>query len=92
MPSVLASELVKRLSRRGASGCVQEGRVNAADVIRGIPYSSVLLDGRRVGVWRHRSALVWDHGGLSFGLDATEMDDQMSWTGWPSVTSTKELR
>ena len=33
MPSVLASELVKR--RRGASGCVQEGRVNAADVIVG---------------------------------------------------------
>ena len=33
MPSVLASELVKR--RRGASGCVQEGRVDAADVIVG---------------------------------------------------------
>jgi hypothetical protein len=33
MPSVLASELVKR--RQGAPGCVQEGRVNAADVIVG---------------------------------------------------------
>lgn len=41
----------------------------------GIPCSSVLVDGRRVGVWRHGSAggwpLVWDHGGLSCGLDAT---------------------
>ena len=59
---------------------------------RGISYSSVLLDGRRVGVWRHRSALVWDHGGLSVGLDATVMDDQMSSTGLPSVTSNKEFR
>jgi hypothetical protein len=59
---------------------------------RGIPYSSVLLDGRRAGVWRHRSALVWAHGGLSFGLDATVMHDQMPSTGLPSVTSTKEFR
>lgn len=58
----------------------------------GIPCSSVLVDGRRVGVWRHKSALVWDHGGLSFGLDATVMDDQMPSTGLTSVTSTRERR
>src|SRR5271168_4762833 len=42
---------------RGASGCVQEGAGQCRRCDRGIPYSSVLLDGRRVGVWRHRSAL-----------------------------------
>ncbi|MGH3551646.1 MAG: alpha/beta fold hydrolase [Mycobacterium sp.] len=44
-----------------------------------VPGSPVLVDGRRVGVWRFGSAggwpLVWNHGGLtSCGLDATVMD------------------
>jgi len=68
--------------------------IRAAD--GGIPCSSVLVDGRRVGAWRYGSArewpLVWEHGGLSFGLDATVMDDQMLSTGRPSVTSNKEFR
>jgi hypothetical protein len=79
------------LSRGEPLGVCKKGRV-MPPIDRGIPYSSVLLDGRRVGVWRHRSALVWDHGGLSFGLDATVMDDRMLSTGRPSVTSNKELR
>jgi len=91
MPSVLASELVKPSVAGSLWVCARRGE-SMPPIDRGIPYSSVLLDGRRVGVWRHRSALVWDHGGLSFGLDATVMDDQMSSTGLHSVTSTKEFR
>jgi len=41
--------------------------------------STVLVDSRRVGVWRFGSAggwpLVWNHGGLSCGLDAKVMDE-----------------
>ena len=93
MRSVLASELVKRLSRGEPLGVCKRGGGQCRRCDRGIPYSSVLLDGRRVGVWRHRSALMWDHGGLSFGLDATVMDDdQMPSTGLPFVTSTREFR
>ena len=62
----------------------------------GIPCSSVLVDGRRVGVGRYGSAgewpLVGDHGGLSCGLDATVMDDQMPSTGLPPMTPTRECR
>jgi len=43
-----------------------------------VPGSPVLVGSRRVGVWRFGSAggwpLVWNHGGLSCGLDATAMD------------------
>ena len=41
--------------------------------------STVLVDSRRVGVWRFGSPggwpLVWNHGGLSCGMDATVMDE-----------------
>ena len=44
-----------------------------------VPGSIVLVDSRRVGVWRFGSAggwpLVWNHGGLSCGMDATVMDE-----------------
>ncbi|MDT5095201.1 MAG: hypothetical protein QOH60_4564 [Mycobacterium sp.] len=41
--------------------------------------SSVDVDGHQVGVWRFGSPggwpLVWNHGGLSCGMDATVMDE-----------------
>jgi len=91
MPSVLASELVKPSVAGSLWVCARRGG-SMPPIDRGNTYSSVLLDGRRVGVWRHRSALVWDYGALSFGLDATVMDDQMLSTGLPSVRSNKEFR
>ncbi|MDT7722101.1 MAG: hypothetical protein QOE94_3112 [Mycobacterium sp.] len=44
-----------------------------------VPGSTVLVDSRRVGVWRFGSAggwpVVWNHGGLSCGRDAMVMDE-----------------
>lgn len=41
--------------------------------------STVLVDSHQVGVWRFGSPggwpLVWNHGGLSCGMDATVMDE-----------------
>ena len=52
-------------------------RIGPADAE--VPGSTVLVDSRRVGVWRFGSAggwpLVWNHGGLSCGLNATVMDE-----------------
>jgi pimeloyl-ACP methyl ester carboxylesterase len=44
-----------------------------------VPGSTVLVGSRRVGVWRFGSPggwpVVWNHGGLSCGMDATVMDE-----------------
>ena len=77
MNLVLPSHPASWLHRQAAVRGLRNGKVDAADTKADdeLPVSTVLIDSHRVGVWRFGAAggwpLIWNHGGLSCGLDAT---------------------